>query len=62
MKDFKGGITMKECSCPVCKGKGEYNTESNAFSDKVVYPVKCTYCNGIGKVPKGAIYKGIRRN
>lgn len=50
-----------DVKCPVCKGKGEYDTDSNFNNEKIIYPVKCTYCDGTGKVSKSQTYTGIRR-
>lgn len=44
--------------CPQCEGKGEYNYESSFQGEKLVYPVKCTICEGTGKVPKSYILIG----
>lgn len=52
---------MKIVKCPVCKGKKEYNTESNFQGEKLIYPVKCSYCEGTGEVPKSMTYTGKRR-
>lgn len=46
---------MNKYKCPQCEGKKEYITEVN----KIQYPVKCTYCDGTGKVPKQAIIKKL---
>ena len=36
--------------CPQCHGKGEYN--AIAEDNNKPYPVKCTVCEGTGKVEK----------
>jgi DnaJ-class molecular chaperone len=54
-------VNMKKYKCPVCNGKKEYDTESEFNKEKLVYPVKCSYCDGTGKVDKGATYTGIRK-
>jgi len=48
---------MKLVKCPQCQGKGEYET----IVKDIQYPVKCTYCNGTGEVPKTMTYTGIRK-
>ena len=56
-------LNMKEYNCPVCKGRGEYHTITNAlFAHEIIlYPVKCDYCNGTGKVTKGQLYTKKRK-
>lgn len=48
---------MKMVKCPQCNGKGEYDVEDKRGN----YPVKCTYCDGSGKIEKAATYSGIRK-
>lgn len=46
--------------CPQCEGKGEYPCYSDAF--KITYPVKCSLCDGAGKVDKSVTaYRGPRQ-
>ena len=52
---------MKEYNCPICKGKGQYETTSVFKTETISYPAKCDYCNGSGKVCKGQLYKGKRK-
>ena len=52
---------MKEVKCPQCKGKGEYNSIQKHQGIEFDVPVKCDYCNGTGKVDKGATYTGVRK-
>jgi len=49
MIEQKEGITML-VKCPQCHGKGEYN--AIAEDNNKPYPVKCTVCEGTGKVEK----------
>jgi DnaJ-class molecular chaperone len=50
-----------QVKCPDCKGKGEYNLIQKWEGKEIKTPVKCSLCNGTGKVNKSATYTGIRR-
>ncbi len=52
---------MKQVKCPVCNRKREYNTIQDHQGLKFDVPVKCDYCNGTGKVDKGATYTGVKK-
>jgi DnaJ-class molecular chaperone len=47
--------------CPQCGGKGEYISIQKHQGLKFDVPVKCTYCDGTGKVEKSATYTGRRK-
>lgn len=51
---------MMQVKCPQCHGNGTYMTHSDYFN--IDYPVKCTVCDGSGKVPKGLTQAGRKRN
>lgn len=55
-------MDTKLVRCPACEGKGEYDTESTWGKENIIYPVKCTYCDGTGKVSRSQTYTGIRKH
>lgn len=50
-----------EVKCPQCNGKGEYEVIQKWEDEEISTPVKCTLCEGTGKVDKSTTYKGVRR-
>lgn len=41
---------MKEEICPQCNGKGEYDLIQKFYNEEIETPVKCTNCDGTGKI------------
>ncbi len=49
-----------QVKCPECKGKCEYELIQTWQGKELKTPVKCSYCDGNGEVPKSATYAGKR--
>ena len=45
------GQRIKELPCPKCNGTGYPKVQQPEQPGRKIYPVKCTACDGKGKIP-----------